>query len=155
MNPEELAKKGSEHAHQTAIFAWRNMALMHGIAAAYDMKCYDSQEYAMSAYGTHDRVDDFETIIAIPNGGARHKAVAAKMKAEGQKKGVSDIFWPQPVGTKHGLWIELKPDSKKPMKKEQVEWLEKMNNKLYVGVRCDGWQQAVATLTAYMDGNYG
>lgn len=47
-------------------------------------------------------------VFAIPNGGARHPVVAAKMKAEGVKAGVWDIFVPVPVDDKCGLWIEMK-----------------------------------------------
>ena len=34
----------------------------------------------------------YNLIFAIPNGGQRHKAVAAKLKAEGVKSGVPDLF---------------------------------------------------------------
>ena len=47
-------------------------------------------------------------IFAVPNGGDRHPAVARKMKAEGVKAGVWDIFVPVPVDDKCGLWIEMK-----------------------------------------------
>ena len=47
-------------------------------------------------------------IYAIPNGGQRHVAVAAKLKAEGVKSGVSDICVPIPKGPYNGLYIEMK-----------------------------------------------
>jgi len=49
-----------------------------------------------------------ELIHSIPNGGARHIAVAAKLRAEGVRAGVPDIFLPVPRGSAHGLYIELK-----------------------------------------------
>lgn len=46
--------------------------------------------------------------FAIPNGGHRSKAAAGKLKAEGVRAGVLDIFLPVPRGAYHGLWIEMK-----------------------------------------------
>lgn len=60
-------------------------------------------------------------VFAIPNGGARHPAVAAKMKAEGVKAGVWDIFVPVPVDYKCGLWIEMK-FGKNSLSDEQKEF---------------------------------
>ena len=60
-------------------------------------------------------------IFAIPNGGARHPAVAAKMKAEGVKAGVWDVFVPVPVDDKCGLWIEMK-FGKNSLSDEQKEF---------------------------------
>jgi hypothetical protein len=42
-------------------------------------------------------------IFAIPNGGARNIATAARLKAEGVVKGVPDLFVPS-----WELWIEMK-----------------------------------------------
>lgn len=42
-------------------------------------------------------------IHSIPNGGHRHIAVAAKMKATGQVKGIPDLFIPA-----WRLWVEMK-----------------------------------------------
>lgn len=50
-------------------------------------------------------------IFCIPNGGARHIKVAMKMKAEGVKRGVPDIFIPYVVNGYGGAWIETKTDT--------------------------------------------
>lgn len=51
---------------------------------------------------------ELSAIFAIPNGGHRHAAVAGKLKAEGVKRGVSDICIPIPSGGFHGAYIEMK-----------------------------------------------
>lgn len=45
---------------------------------------------------------------SVPNGGLRNKAVAGKLKAEGQNKGVSDLMLDLPSMGFHGLKIEMK-----------------------------------------------
>lgn len=46
--------------------------------------------------------------FAIPNGGARHLMIAKKLKAEGVKRGVADLFIYQASKEYHGLFIEVK-----------------------------------------------
>jgi len=53
-------------------------------------------------------------VFAIPNGGKRHPATAVKMKAEGVKSGVWDVFVPRFRDSSYvddhscGLFIEMK-----------------------------------------------
>lgn len=61
-------------------------------------------------------------IYAIPNGGARHPAVAGKLKAEGVKKGVCDICIPIPNAAYHGAYLEMKYGKNKPTN-EQKEFM--------------------------------
>jgi hypothetical protein len=46
--------------------------------------------------------------FAIPNGGLRNIKVAAKLKQEGVKAGVADLFVAISNGKYHGLFIEVK-----------------------------------------------
>jgi len=46
--------------------------------------------------------------FAIPNGGLRNIKVASKLKAEGVKSGVADLFICLATTTYHGLFIEVK-----------------------------------------------
>jgi hypothetical protein len=75
-------------------------------------------------------------IFAIPNGGQRHKATAAKLKAEGVVAGVPDIFIPA-----WAIWIEMKKpggkvtDSQATMK----QYLEGCGYTVYV---CYGFDDA-------------
>lgn len=70
----------------------------------------------------------------VPNGGHRHPAVAAKMKAEGVKRGVADICCMLPEGKV--LWVEVKTrtGSMKPEQKAFKETCEKLGH-TYVLVR--------------------
>jgi len=47
-------------------------------------------------------------LYAIPNGGHRHIATAAKLKAEGVLAGVPDLFLPVARCGCHGLYLEVK-----------------------------------------------
>lgn len=74
-------------------------------------------------------------LISIPNGGARHPAVAAKLKAEGAVPGVSDLLLAVPRrnpsgGTYHGLWLELKAPGGR-VRESQREWLDAMRAQGY------------------------
>ena len=64
-----------------------------------------------------------DCLIAIPNGGLRHVRVAAKLKAEGVRAGVSDLFLTVPRGDKHGLWLEMKTKGGR-LTDHQKDWFE-------------------------------
>ncbi len=124
-DPAKYAEQGSEHAHQVALFMW---------AASPEVRTkYPQLEY----------------MFAIPNGGERNKAVASKLKAEGVKKGVVDIFLPVPVAGWHGLFIEMKKPGETPTDK-QKEFMDAMKAKGYGAVCCDHWTKARDTIVAYL-----
>jgi hypothetical protein len=56
-------------------------------------------------------------IIAIPNGGQRNIATAARLKAEGVMRGVPDLYVPAWM-----LWIEMKKSSGGRVSPEQKDW---------------------------------
>lgn len=72
----------SEHAHQVALFDWARANLAH--------------------------MPELAVMYAIPNGGARSKATAGRLKAEGVKAGMPDVCLPLPTATAGALYIELK-----------------------------------------------
>ena len=70
------------------------------------------------------RLPQLRWIHASMNGAsASSAAAAAQRKAQGQKKGVADVFIPVPMRGYHGFWIELKikPNRLTP---DQVQFLE-------------------------------
>ena len=57
------------------------------------------------------QVPELAALYAIPNGGNRHPAVGAKLKAEGVRRGVPDLHLPVARGGFHSLYLETKcPD---------------------------------------------
>lgn len=118
-----MSGRNQEHRIQAALFKWA---------------AYASREHPA-----------LKLMFAIPNGGARDAITGAMLKAEGVKRGVPDIFLPQPVGTYHGLFIELKTSTGRPSP-EQREWLCRLNNRGYAAVLCRGFEEATETITKYL-----
>lgn len=93
-------------------------------------------------------------LFAIPNAGAgASRGQAGKMKAEGAKPGVSDVFLPAPVGSFHGAWCELKALDGK-VSKPQVDWLFTMRAEGYAVCLAYEWLQARNFFTTYLEGRY-
>ncbi len=93
---------------------------------------------------------DLEWLHAVPNGGFRHKATAGRMKAEGVKNGIPDVFLPVPRGGYHGLYIELKaPDQlTRPDQNRCIRYLR--GNGYYVQV-FDDWYKAWQCVIDYLE----
>ena len=130
ITPEAYAKAGTEHAHQVALFIWASQSL---------------KQYPL-----------LRLLHAIPNGGDRAPAVAARMKAEGVKAGVSDIFLPVARHGVHGLYIELKRpkiDGNRPAgtpSDAQLAWIDDVRAQGYGACVCVGWQAARDVLVQYL-----
>lgn len=154
MTPEDLAKTGTEHSHQRALFAWANMAAAHGFAAARDPQCYakGGRDYATKWYGVANAVVKLNDMFAIPNGGERNKIVAAKLKAEGVKPGVLDVMLPLSVGRWHGLFVEMKKVGGRPSD-DQKDWIRRLTCNGYRCYVCIGWQEAAEAIQYYIEGH--
>lgn len=88
--------------------------------------------------------------FAIPNGGGRSKREAGRLKAEGVRAGVSDIFCALPSAGQHGLWIEMKSLTG-CASREQAEWLSVGARLGYAGAVCRGAGAAVSEWRKYVD----
>lgn len=121
MTPDQLAKSGSEHGVQRALFAWIRWAEAYGFDSAWNDESYS----AGFSKGIISPVPELRWCHAIPNGGLRDKITAGKMKQEGALTGILDIHLPLPVyrlspgGLMNcperileyaGLYIEMKRD---------------------------------------------
>jgi len=132
ITPEQIAKSGTEHGHQAAIFQW----------VAIEGRKWNEL---------------LVLLFAIPNGGERSQSVAASLKAEGVRPGVPDMCWPVPVGVHHGLWIELKrPGLEGRMlggrSDKQRDWHVGLRKQGYAVATAYGWQAACWVLKLYYDG---
>lgn len=101
---------------------------------------------------------ELELAFAIPNGGQRNKATAGKLKAEGVKPGVPDIFLPVPRDVYNGLFIEMKPTPNKTLKvpvrkptEAQTAYIKALNKQGYMAIVCYGWEVAKKVIEKYME----
>ena len=80
-------------------------------------------------------------IFAIPNGGHRHIAVAAKMKATGQVRGVPDLYIPE-----WAMWIEMKRQKGGSVSIEQKDWHQYLISIGHTVIVAKGFEDAVSKL---------
>lgn len=88
-------------------------------------------------------------LFAIPNGGARHPAVAGKLKAEGVVPGVSDLFLMVARPGCPGLWIEMKAKDGR-LSEPQKRFQERAQSQGYKAITCYGFEQAKAAIQEYL-----
>lgn len=92
--------------------------------------------------------DRYRCIFSIPMGGARDKVTGARMKAEGARAGVPDIFVAVPAQGKHGLFIEMKVDGGTLSKLQEV-WRERLLEQGYGYAVCYTVDDAIGLLEGY------
>lgn len=92
-----------------------------------------------------------DLLMAIPNGGNRHTLTGMRMKAEGQRPGIPDIFLAVPQKTFHGLWIELKCLNSGNPSKDQKRVIKSLREQGYEAQIAHGWEQAWQILLTYLD----
>ncbi|MFZ2447513.1 MAG: VRR-NUC domain-containing protein [Syntrophobacteraceae bacterium] len=124
MNQKRFARTGTEHQHQAALFEWAAIAAR--------------------------RYPELSLMFAIPNGGHRNRVVAAKLKAEGVKPGVSDLMLPVPRGGWHGLFIEMKKPGGKASK-DQTAFGAGVTEQGYRFMVCDDWEKARGMIVSYLN----
>lgn len=94
---------------------------------------------------------ELDLLMAYPIGGYRGKATAAKMKAEGGKAGVPDLFLPCARGGCHGMFLELKrADHSNHETPLQVAWRERLTAEGYHCVVAYGAVEAMQSILEYI-----
>lgn len=94
---------------------------------------------------------ELDLMFAIPNGGLRNIIVAKKLRLEGVKRGVPDIFLPVARCGFHGLFIELKKIGGK-ISSHQRQWIDNISMQGYLSVVCYGWVDASNIIEKYIRG---
>ena len=117
--------KQEEHEEQVRVFTWARWA-----EATYP---------------------ELALLFAVPNGGRRDKVTAARLKAEGVKAGVLDIWFPVARGRYHGLVIELKTRTGR-LTPEQKAWIEALTAQGWKALMCRGAAATVEVIELYLDG---
>lgn len=119
----------TEHQEQRAVFAW---------AALAARKC-----------------PDLDLLFAIPNGARTSMGTAVKLKREGLRAGVPDMFLPVLRGIgigqlELGLFVELKRTRGGRVSAEQLEWHERLRDNGYCVVVARGAEQAIDAMCDYL-----
>ena len=165
MTPNKLAKSGTEHGEQTALFAYVAVAYLHGFDVA-DEWC-KTGKLPQRDPDAPPKVPALEWFHAIHNQGHGDKVRGGMAKAEGVRKGVADTFLPWPVYNAEacngyaGLYIEMKKTSERPKSEtakggvsdEQAAFGDYVRRVGYGFMVCYGWEHAVATLRSYIEWN--
>lgn len=88
--------------------------------------------------------------FSIPNGGYRNKREAARLKREGLKSGVPDVFIAYPSGTYHGLFIEFKRMKSSKVSDSQKEYLKLLSDNGYFCCICTCSIEAINITKSYI-----
>lgn len=111
---------------------------------------HDEQVALFQWIALERNIPELGLLFAIPNGGKRHIFTAKKLKAEGVKPGVPDLFLPVARGGYHGLFLEMKREKGGRLSQHQKEWGEALTAQGYVVVSCPGWDAARHVLLLYL-----
>jgi len=120
--------KSPEHDSQATLFTWANL---------------QSGKYP-----------DLKLMFAIPNesyGGTRRDMIRGRrLKAEGRKAGVPDIFLPIPKFSYNGLFIEMK-SKKGRVSDRQKGWLGNLGDQGYRCEVCYSFEEAKQVILEYLN----
>lgn len=92
-----------------------------------------------------------QLLFAIPNGGQRNIITAKRMKDEGVRSGIPDLFLAVPRGNFHGLFIEMKKQRGGVVSDNQKACMEMLSANGYCVTVCHGFIEAKTAITAYLD----
>lgn len=158
MNPWQLAKSGTEHGEQTALFCFCAKAYLVGFEVAFQEDAYKLP----IGIPNDPAIPELKWFHAIPNGGnrgdtAKSRAIeGGRMKAEGVKSGVLDTFWPLQRLDFNGLYIEMKKSTLRNANNpvagcsdEQKEFGQFVTNNGFCARVCYDWLEAAKLLQWY------
>ena len=114
----------SEHDEQSALIDWANLV--------------------------KNKYPELKWLYANANGGHRHVLTAIKLKREGVKPGVFDLFLPVARGGFHGLYIEMKY-GKNELSDAQVEFKHFIFSQNYCNGVFWSWIKAKDFIINYLE----
>lgn len=91
-----------------------------------------------------------QLLFAIPNGGQRNLLVAAKLKAEGVRAGVPDLFLAARRSGFGGLFIEMKKPKGGRVSDNQKTMITLLEEQGYKAIVCKGWIEAKQHIENYL-----
>lgn len=117
--------KSLEHAEQVNLIHW------------WALQC--------RRFGIHEQL-----LFAIPNGGQRNIITAKRMKDEGVRSGIPDLFLAVPRGNFHGLFIEMKKPRGGVVSDNQKACMEMLSANGYCVTVCHGFLDAQEAIKGYL-----
>lgn len=88
-------------------------------------------------------------LMHVPNGQNSSARAGSRMKAQGLRAGVPDLFLAVPRGPYHGLWVEMKSAAGTCSDAQKAFHPLLLAQGYHVQV-CKGWDQATRAITAYL-----
>jgi hypothetical protein len=85
-------------------------------------------------------------IFAIPNGGARSPATAARLKVEGVSPGVPDIYIPA-----WQLWVEMKTATGGKLSAAQAEWKKYLGELGHGYILANGFEDGAQKVCDFLE----
>jgi len=148
MSPDQIAAGGSESSQQKALFAWAAMARLRGFRDAFNPAMYVRDTSRGPVNVGYVAIPELEWLHSVPNGGKRDVKTAARMKAEGARRGIPDIFWPYAAGNWHGLYIEMKVNDN-VLSEDQKSFRTYAARAGYLHVVAYTWREAALAIARY------
>lgn len=117
--------KSLEHAEQVSLMQW------------WSLQC--------RRFGIPEQL-----LFAIPNGGQRNIITAKRMKDEGVRAGIPDLFLAVPRGKFHGLFVEMKKTRGGVVSDAQKACMQMLSNNGYCVTVCHGFMDAQEAVKGYL-----
>ncbi|MGV1049167.1 MAG: VRR-NUC domain-containing protein [Solirubrobacterales bacterium] len=98
----------------------------------------------------HEYGGALRMLYAIPNGGLRDDATAARLKREGVRRGVPDVCLPVARRGCNSLYIEMKKTVGGTVSPEQREWRHWLSEEDHLVATCYGADAAIEVIKEYL-----